>query len=347
MTLTVQNLTRRFGGALALDAASLDAGPSEVVALLGPSGCGKTTTLRIIAGFETADSGSIQLAGQDLMRLAPHARDIGLVFQDYALFPHMTVADNVGYGLRRRGQPAAARAARVGEMLDLVRLTGLEKRRPAQLSGGQQQRVALARALAIAPRLLLLDEPLSNLDARLRGTLQTELRDILTRIGTTTLIVTHDQEEALALADRIAIMSQGRVLQLDTPRMVYERPTCRFVAEFLGRSLWLEGALQGGVFVTRAGTALPCSAPHAPGPHGLLLRPEALSLREAGDGEATLPATILALRYHGHAMQVELRVEGAPLTLELPHRETWPEPGTAVTLAFRPEAGQAVAEAIA
>ncbi|MBX9749461.1 MAG: ABC transporter ATP-binding protein, partial [Roseococcus sp.] len=204
--LEVQNLTRRFGTSLALDGASMDAGAAEVVALLGPSGCGKTTTLRIVAGFESADSGSVTLAGRDLIRLPPHQRDIGLVFQDYALFPHMSVADNVAYGLRRRGMPAADRARRVGKMLDLVRLTGLDARRPAHLSGGQQQRVALARALAINPRLLLLDEPLSNLDAKLRHTLQTELRQILTRIGTTTLIVTHDQEEAMALADRIAIM---------------------------------------------------------------------------------------------------------------------------------------------
>jgi len=343
MTLEIQNLTRRFGRALALDGASIDAGPSEVVALLGPSGCGKTTTLRIVAGFETADSGVIQLAGQDLMRLAPHARDIGLVFQDYALFPHMSVADNVGYGLRRRGMAATARATRVAEMLDLVRLTGLDARRPAQLSGGQQQRVALARALAIAPRLLLLDEPLSNLDARLRGTLQTELRQILTRVGTTTLIVTHDQEEALALADRIAIMSQGRVLQLDTPRAVYERPANRFVAEFLGRSLWLDGRQEAGVFATRGGVAVPCPPPARIAPaHGLLLRPEHLDLRTPREGESALPAIVVSLRYHGQAMQVMLLVEGAPLILELSHREAWPAPGETVTLAVMPGAGRAV-----
>jgi putative spermidine/putrescine transport system ATP-binding protein len=343
MTLEIQNLTRRFGPALAVDGACLDAGPSEVVALLGPSGCGKTTTLRIVAGFESADSGSIHLGGKDLTSLAPHSRDIGLVFQDYALFPHMSVADNVGYGLRRRGQGAAARSERVGEMLDLVRLTGLDARRPGQLSGGQQQRVALARALAISPRLLLLDEPLSNLDARLRGSLQTELREILTRIGTTTLIVTHDQEEALALADRIAIMSAGRVLQLDTPRAVYEQPACRFVAEFLGRSVWLEGRFQAGVFITRDGTAFPCPPPaRVASAYGLLLRPEHLELRSPREGEVALPATVVARRYHGHAMQMVLLVEDAPLTLELPHREVWPEPGEQVTLAVMAGAARAV-----
>ncbi len=346
MSLEVQNLTRRFGRALALDGASLEAAPGEILALLGPSGCGKTTTLRIVAGFETADSGHVTLAGRDLARLPPHARDIGLVFQDYALFPHMSVADNLAYGLRRRGMARADRAARVAEMLELVRLSGLEARRPAQLSGGQQQRVALARALAIAPRLLLLDEPLSNLDAKLRGTLQQELREILTRVGTTTLIVTHDQDEALALADRIAIMARGRVLQAATPREVYEQPATRFVAEFLGRSLWLEGRLEGGRFVTRAGTALPCPPPRRiAARHGLLLRPEALALRPPAPGELGLAARVVAARFHGAAMQVALRVEEqANLTLDVPHQAAVPEGGTAVTLAFAPEAIRIVPE---
>jgi ABC-type Fe3+/spermidine/putrescine transport system ATPase subunit len=339
--LEIQNLTRRFGASLALDGASLDAGPAEVVALLGPSGCGKTTTLRIVAGFESADSGSITLADRDLTRLPPHSRDIGLVFQDYALFPHMSVADNLAYGLRRRGMATADRARRVGEMLELVRLTGLDARRPAQLSGGQQQRVALARALAINPRLLLLDEPLSNLDAKLRHTLQTELRQILTRIGTTTLIVTHDQEEAMALADRIAIMAQGRVLQIGTPREVYEQPACRFVAEFLGSALWLEGRMEPGGFLTRAGTRLACAAPRRVAQaHGLLIRPEALSL---GTGENRLAAQVIGHRYRGPAILLDLLVEGtAPVSLALPHDAALPEAGTSLSLAAAAAACRAI-----
>jgi iron(III) transport system ATP-binding protein len=333
--LEVQNLTRRFGASLALDGASLDAGAAEVVALLGPSGCGKTTTLRIVAGFESADSGSITLAGRDLIRLPPHARDIGLVFQDYALFPHMSVADNIAYGLKRRSIARPQREARVAEMLELVRLGGLGARRPAQLSGGQQQRVALARALAINPRLLLLDEPLSNLDAKLRHTLQTELRQILTRIGTTTLIVTHDQEEAMALADRIAIMSAGRVLQLGTPREVYEAPACRFVAEFLGQALWLEGHAEPGGFVTRAGTRLAASPPRrvAQG-HGLLIRPEALRLGAPDGGDNALTARVIGHRYRGAATLLDLLVEGtAPVALALPPDAPLPAPEASLSLA--------------
>ena len=338
--LEVQNLTRRFGAALALDGASLDAGAAEVVALLGPSGCGKTTTLRIVAGFESADSGSVTLAGRDLIRLPPHARDIGLVFQDYALFPHMSVADNIAYGLRRRGIARPERERRVAEMLDLVRLAGLGARRPAQLSGGQQQRVALARALAIDPRLLLLDEPLSNLDAKLRHTLQTELRQILTRIGTTTLIVTHDQEEAMALADRIAIMAQGRVLQIGSPREVYEEPACRFVAEFLGQALWLEGRAEPGGFVTRAGTRLaaPPARRVAQG-HGLLIRPEALRPGAARAEENTLEARVLGHRYRGAATLLDLLVDGtAPDALALPPQAPLPAPGSSLSLAVAPAA---------
>ena len=338
--LEVQNLTRRFGSALALDGASLDAGAAEVVALLGPSGCGKTTTLRIVAGFESADSGSITLAGRDLTRLPPHARDIGLVFQDYALFPHMSVADNIAYGLRRRAIPRAEREARVSEMLDLVRLTGLGARRPAQLSGGQQQRVALARALAINPRLLLLDEPLSNLDAKLRHTLQAELRQILTRIGTTTLIVTHDQEEAMALADRIAIMSQGRVLQIGTPREVYEEPACRFVAEFLGQALWLEGRAEPGGFVTSAGTRLAAPPPRrVAAAQGLLIRPEALRLAAPHAGDNALQARVTGHRYRGAATLLDLMVEGgAPVALALPPDAPLPGPGASLGLAVAPAA---------
>ena len=346
MILDVQNLVRRFGNSLALDGASLDANAGEIVALLGPSGCGKTTTLRIVAGFEAADAGHVMLGGEEIGRLPPHKRDIGLVFQDYALFPHMSVFDNVAYGLKRRGIAKAERAQTVGRVLETVRLSGYEARRPAQLSGGQQQRVALARALAIQPRLLLLDEPLSNLDAKLRGVLQTELREILARVGTTTLIVTHDQEEAMALADRIAVMRRGRTLQLGTPRQVYERPATRFVAEFLGKSLWLDGKLDGTRFAADAGFVLRCApAPLSAARYGLMLRPEALRLDTAiGDGDG-FPARVKSVRYRGHANLVELDIVGhAVVSLELPHGAPIPDAGATVAVRFDPERALPVPE---
>lgn len=336
MSLELQNLTRRFGHSLALDGASLEVLPGEIVALLGPSGCGKTTTLRIIAGFETADAGSVSLAGRDLMRLPPHSRDIGLVFQDYALFPHMNVEDNIAYGLRRRGMAKAERSQRVDEMLGLVRLQGYAKRRPSQLSGGQQQRVALARALAIAPRLLLLDEPLSNLDAKLRETLQSELRQILSTVATTTLIVTHDQEEAMALADRIAIMKNGRVLQIGAPREVYDDPADRFVGEFLGQSLWLDGYIDGQTFVTSSGTRLPCIPPsRRAAAYGALIRPECLRLGPAAAAGANLPGRLVGRRFHRHAVLAELLIEErARVLLEVPHELALPENGADVAVSL-------------
>lgn len=336
MSLEVQNLKRRFGQSMALDGASLEVLPGEIVALLGPSGCGKTTTLRIIAGFESADSGTVSLNGIDLMRIPPYARDIGLVFQDYALFPHMSVADNIAYGLRRRGMQKAVRLKRVEEMLGLVRLEGFANRRTSQLSGGQQQRIALARALAIAPRLLLLDEPLSNLDAKLRETLQTELRQILSTVAMTTLIVTHDQEEALALADRIAIIHRGRVVQIGTPREVYEDPAERFVGEFLGRSLWLDGMIESNVFITTGGTRLPCMPPsRRAARYGVLIRPEQMRLGPAADSGATLPARLIARRFHRHAVLMDLLIEErARVLLEVPHEVPLPDDGTQVVVSL-------------
>jgi putative spermidine/putrescine transport system ATP-binding protein len=214
------------------------------VCLLGPSGCGKTTTLRIVAGFESLDAGAVRLAGVDVSRLSPERRDIGFMFQSYALFPHMTVAANVGFGLRMRGVPRARRGTAVEEALALVRLDGLADRLPRQLSGGQQQRVALARAIAFRPRLLLLDEPLSNLDAGLRETLRDEIRRVQKDTGVTAVFVTHDQSEALAIADRVAIMRGGKVVQFDTPHAVYTRPADPFVAGFIGQANLLPGVVQ-------------------------------------------------------------------------------------------------------
>src|SRR3954452_16865040 len=234
--LALQGLTKRFGDAAAVDDLSLTVEQGEFVSLLGPSGCGKTTTLQMIAGFVEASGGSVTLDGRDLLAMKPAERGLGLVFQSYALFPHMTAAQNVAFGLEMRRVPTAERASRVKEALALVGLAQLADRYPRRMSGGQQQRVALARALVIRPRILLLDEPLSNLDAKLREEMQIELRQIQRTVGTTTILVTHDQAEAMALSDRVVVMNAGRVEQVARPHEAYERPATAFVAAFLGKT---------------------------------------------------------------------------------------------------------------
>jgi ABC-type Fe3+/spermidine/putrescine transport system ATPase subunit len=241
--LSLRRLRKTFGDVVAVDEVSLDAAPGEFLSLLGPSGCGKSTVLRMVAGLLEPDAGEVVLAGRDVTGVAVHRRNIGLVFQSYALFPHMTVADNVAFGLRRRGvrEPEARR--RVERMLELVRLGALGARHPRELSGGQQQRVALARALVTEPGVLLLDEPLSNLDALLRDEMRVELKRLQEQLGTTMVFVTHDQAEALMLSDRVAVMDAGRVEQVGTPEEVYRRPATPLVARFLGRANFLSGAV--------------------------------------------------------------------------------------------------------
>jgi putative spermidine/putrescine transport system ATP-binding protein len=240
--LVLENLSKRFGAHLAVDSLSLGVEKGEFVSLLGPSGCGKTTTLQMIAGFVEPTSGAVRLEDRDLLAMKPSRRGLGIVFQSYALFPHMTVAENVAFGLEMQGVAAAERTRRVGETLELVGLTAFTGRFPRQLSGGQQQRVALARALVIRPQILLLDEPLSNLDAKLREEMQIELRQIQRTVGTTTILVTHDQAEAMALSDRIVVMNHGRAEQVGPPHEAYERPATPFVASFLGKTNLLDGA---------------------------------------------------------------------------------------------------------
>ncbi|WP_425064898.1 ABC transporter ATP-binding protein [Reyranella sp.] len=240
--LELEKLTKSFGTHNAVDGLTLGVEKGEFVALLGPSGCGKTTTLQMIAGFVEPTSGSIRLAGKDLLAIKPAKRGLGIVFQSYALFPHMTVAENVGFGLEMQGVAAAERKTRVAETLELVGLGAFATRFPRQMSGGQQQRVALARALVIRPQVLLLDEPLSNLDAKLREGMQIELRQIQRTVGTTTILVTHDQAEAMALSDRIVVMNQGRAEQIGPPHEAYERPATPFVANFLGKTNLVGGA---------------------------------------------------------------------------------------------------------
>ena len=242
-TLEVVEVSKRFGRSVALEKVSFEVAKAEIVALLGPSGCGKTTTLRLVAGFDSPDGGAIRIDGADVVGRRPYERNFGMVFQDYALFPHRTVRENLAYGLRHRGCPGGNVAGRIADMLELVRLGNLGDRYPDQLSGGQKQRIALARALAPSPSILLLDEPLSALDAAIRVALRAELRELLKAVSTTTLIVTHDQEEAMAIADRVVVMDHGAVVQQGVPLDVYRRPNCRFVADFFGSCNWLRGTV--------------------------------------------------------------------------------------------------------
>jgi putative spermidine/putrescine transport system ATP-binding protein len=290
-SVSLRNLNRAFGASKALNGMSLEIAPGELVALLGPSGCGKTTALRIVAGFETADSGEVLIDGQDIQRVPAASRDMGMVFQSYSLFPNMSALDNVGFGLRMRKVGTTARRQRAGELLEMVGLSAQAGQYPHQLSGGQQQRVALARALAIEPRVLLLDEPLSALDAKVRLQLREQIRTLQQRLGTTTLFVTHDQEEALSMADRVGVMSKGKLEQVAVPDELYSRPATAFVAEFVGIMNRLPGDLGGGgAEVTVLGATLPAQ-PGGPesGPVDALVRPENLTVTpaEGGNGIVT------------------------------------------------------------
>ncbi|MCK1744452.1 ABC transporter ATP-binding protein [Bradyrhizobium sp. 139] len=292
--LELKDVTKKYGGFTAVENVSLELEPGKVLSLLGPSGCGKTTTLRIIAGFAAPDGGTVQIAGEDVGQLKPYERNVGLLFQDYALFPHMTVAQNVAYGMRYRGTPAAAIPSRVKQMLSLVQLAGMEARYPSQLSGGQQQRVALARALATDPKIVLLDEPLSALDAKLRLELRIELKEILRSVGATTIVVTHDQEEALSLGDEVVIMHAGKIVQRGAPTQIYQSPASKLVAEFVGRSNWFQ-ATRGSSsiagftsYVTSDGVEIRAKSPPSDrdGRVNLCVRPEHIELMDSAVTEA-------------------------------------------------------------
>jgi putative spermidine/putrescine transport system ATP-binding protein len=287
-----QGLRREFGDVRALDGLDLVIEPGELVALLGPSGCGKTTALRVLAGLEQLDAGEVLVDGTDVVGVPANKRDMGMVFQAYSLFPNLTVLDNVAFGLRLRGLGTAARHGRARELLELVGLDSQAQRYPHQLSGGQQQRVALARALAIEPRVLLLDEPLSALDAQVRTQLRDEIRRLQLRVGITTLFVTHDQEEALSIADRVGVMKNGRLEQCDTPAALYARPATAFVAEFVGTMNHLAGTVTGGgTEVDVAGQRLKLAEPgeRADGAAvRVLVRPESVTLEADGGGAARI-----------------------------------------------------------
>jgi putative spermidine/putrescine transport system ATP-binding protein len=316
--LRIERLNKQYGETVVVDSLSIDVARGEFVSLLGPSGCGKTTTLQMIAGFVEPTSGDISLEGRSLVGTPPAKRGLGIVFQSYALFAHMTVAENVEFGLQMRRVDGAARKRRCTTALDLVQLGRHASKYPRELSGGQRQRVALARALVIEPPLLLLDEPLSNLDAKLRHDMQAELRAIQQKVGTTTIMVTHDQAEALAISDRVALLNQGAVVRFDTPTGVYDNPGSFFAADFIGRANVLNGqvAHDGVKRVLRVGTAnLPLEEPHACGAYAFSLRPERIELVASGAGH--VDGLVRACAFHGNCWSVSVSTAIGELQVQL------------------------------
>ncbi|MEM1668812.1 MAG: ABC transporter ATP-binding protein [Thermosphaera sp.] len=325
------NIRKRFGKVVAVDGVSLSVEEGKIFTLLGPSGCGKTTTLRIVAGFETPDEGNVYIGGQNVTKLPPEKRPIGMVFQSYALFPNMTVFGNISFPLRLRRLPREEVRKKVKKLLELVRLDGLENRYPRELSGGQQQRVALARALAREPKVLLLDEPLSALDAKIRKELRGELKRLQRETGITTLYVTHDQEEALALADQVAVMRDGKIEQIGTPQEIYEYPTTPFVAQFIGIGILVAGEARDGYFC-RHGRPWPVRV-CGEGKGFLLLRPERLKIGEDG----FLEGRVSLATYFGNSVRLEVEVEDFVLLVDLPPGSS-PNVGQIVRLILPDEA---------
>ncbi|MDB5589580.1 ABC transporter ATP-binding protein [Enterovirga sp.] len=308
-TLKLDGLNKRYGASTAVERVDLDVAEGEFVSLLGPSGCGKTTTLRMVAGFIEPSAGRVLIAGRDVTTAPPYARNTGMVFQSYALFPHMSVGQNVGFGLEMRKVGRAERDTRVREALRLVQLEHLAERLPRELSGGQQQRVALARALVINPAVFLLDEPLSNLDAKLRAEVRLEIRELQQRLGLTTLFVTHDQDEALAMSDRLVVLENGRVQQVGSAEDLYERPANAFVAGFVGRCNLLAGTLEGqGRFRLDKGALVPC-APDAIAGTLLALRPERVAITPA-EGAGDLVGTVRSVTYLGAQTEYHVDLDG-------------------------------------
>jgi iron(III) transport system ATP-binding protein len=314
--VSIQNVSFGYGAAMVLDDVSLEVAPGEFFAFLGPSGSGKTTLLRLIAGFGMPATGTIQIGGRDITRLPPWSRNLGMVFQSYALWPHMSVARNVAFGLEQRRLAKAEISRKVADVLALVGLASLADRRPAQLSGGQQQRVALARTLVIEPEVLLLDEPLSNLDAKLRHEMRVEIKALQRKLGLTAIYVTHDQEEANAVADRMAVLDGGKIQQVGAPLALYDNPANRFVATFLGTANLIEGKIDsGGCFMASGGFAL-SGVDGAPGPACLSVRPQTIRLDAPGAGVA---ATIESSEFLGGIVRYRMRIGGQTLVVDVPH----------------------------
>ena len=329
IAIAFENVVKRYGTATAVDGISLTIRRGELVTFLGPSGCGKTTSLRLIAGLELPSSGTLRIAGRDVSREPASARNVGMVFQSYALFPHVSVLDNVAYGPRIRGLSKAEAQQTARTILAQVGLSGLEARLPAELSGGQQQRVAVARAIAQQPDVILFDEPLSNVDAKLRRKVREEIRALQRRFGLTAVYVTHDQEEALAVSDRIVVMDQGKIVQVGTPDDLYERPVNAFIADFIGDANLIEGTVSAGMF--RAGEMeVPLGG--AEGPVRVSIRPERIHLMPGG------PATIRVATYLGSRMEYVVRTEAGELLVSRPAGEPRFTAGDAVRLAIDDDA---------
>jgi len=353
LPIVLRQITKTYGGVCALDHVDLDIASGEFLTLLGPSGSGKTTLLMVLAGFTRPDFGSLKFGDTEVIRLAPHLRDVGMVFQNYALFPHMDVAANIGFPLRLRGVGKIEARRRIEAALELVQLGGYGARRVDQLSGGQRQRVALARAVVFEPRILLMDEPLSALDKQLRERMQIELRRLHETLGMTTVYVTHDQREALTVSDRVAVVKAGRIIQLDTPRRLYERPANRFIAEFVGESTILPVQWSNGACIC-AGQAL--KLPDGPVPEGrcaLLLRPERLRLVDATTPAATfniLRGTVTSLIYQGESILLQARLaQGQDVALRAiaggAGTQRLPQPGEAIAVGVAPEDTVLIADA--
>ncbi|HXN91277.1 MAG TPA: ABC transporter ATP-binding protein [Candidatus Sulfotelmatobacter sp.] len=335
----LENLKRTYGPVVALNDLSLTIAPGELVALLGPSGCGKTTALRLLAGLEEADGGRVVVDGKDVTGLPTNRRNVGMVFQAYSLFPHMVAWENVAFGLQMRKVGTEERKKRALETLELVGLEKYANRFASQLSGGQQQRVALARALAIRPQVLLLDEPLSALDAKVRARLRDEIRRIQLEVGITTLFVTHDQEEALAIADRVGVMQGGHLEQLGPPVMVYSRPATPFVADFVGLTNRIKGTVRGGAIDIR-GASIPLVDPTATaGPAVALIRPEAVTLTSDGEMEAgPLVGTVIAVAFLGATSRVTVDLGDTTVLAQVATSAASQHPaGSKVRLTLRPD----------
>lgn len=312
ISVTIRNVVKRYGAVAALDNVSLSVAPGEFVTLLGPSGSGKTTLLMVLAGFVRPNGGSVMLDEDEIVRLPPHKRNIGMVFQNYALFPHMTVAGNIAYPLKLRGAGKPEIVEKVGAVLDLMHLGGFGERRVDQLSGGQRQRVALARAIVFEPRILLMDEPLSALDKQLRERMQIEIRRLHDRLGMTTIAVTHDQREALTMSDRVAVLHKGKLVQFDTPRNLYDRPAGRFAASFIGESSFLKATVEPGGLVKAAGSKLRAAvSPDVAGSALLLVRPEKLVISPPAASEMNrFTGTVRDAVFQGESVLLSVALAG-------------------------------------
>jgi spermidine/putrescine transport system ATP-binding protein len=326
-SVELTDVTKRFGTMTAVDRLNLTVEPGEFLSLLGPSGCGKTTTLRMLAGFEQPDEGFIRISGEYVQGVPPYKRDVNTVFQHYALFPHMTVAENVAYGLRQKGVNKSETATRVREALDMVKMSKLAERKPKQMSGGQQQRVAVARALVNRPSVLLLDEPLGALDRKLREEMQIELKLLQSQLGITFVFVTHDQEEAMGMSDRIAIMLEGHIEQLADPETVYERPSSAFVAGFIGRNNFWRGTSTGhGGVRANDGTVFVSSTPEERVPAGdealAAVRPESIQIASAdpGSDHNQVPGSVASLSHYGDVLQYVVRTAERDIVALLPRQ---------------------------